>query len=158
MDAIKLYFFIFLLIFGIRAGLKWRDTPLVDYEPQDISIAVETESDFTPPHFLRKEAEPMKVSVAFYVILVLTELIALLGIFGMAFNKQIFFPLFWKIFLVPFIAVEGYLIYTTSFQEAFLVFLYSLALILPAPYTIFLYGFKYKWVTNTKTEETNDAA
>ena len=89
-----------------------------------------------------------------YIVMIVVELVALIGIFGFAFKKQIFSPIFWKIFLIPFILLEGYIIYTSTFQDVFGIFIYSLAVILPALYTIFAYGFKYKWVDDKiKTTE-----
>lgn len=169
MNAVKLYFFIFLiLIFVPRVALKWNDTDIVKPESQKPAIESVSNTNIQEKitdiekklsNDLAQSPIPpkpklMRIPFAMYIIMVIIELVALIGIFGFAFKKQIFSSIFWKIFLIPFVLIEGYIIYTSTFQDIFLVFIYSLAIILPAPYTIYAYGFKYKWINNKpKTTE-----
>jgi len=79
-----------------------------------------------------------------YIILSLSDIIGLLGIYGFTFRKFIFIRLFWKIFIFPFSLGECYLIYNSTYNDK-LAFIIALLLIIPAPYILFLYIFKLKW-------------
>jgi hypothetical protein len=80
----------------------------------------------------------------FYAAIVLIDLIALIGMIGLTFKKYIFRDLFWKIFLILFIALEAVIISRIKFEH-FWQLLYSIALILPAHYSIYVYAFKSNW-------------
>lgn len=91
-------------------------------------------------------------NILLYVLMIIIDGFALVGIFGFAYHKEIFNPVFWKFFLPFFYGFEIYLLLGFPYRN-FYVFLFALSLILPALYTIFLYAFKFKWVEkNPHTE------
>ena len=106
---------------------------------------------------LTDTVQSFRYSLPEYIGIMLIDMVALIGIFGAGFKKEIFFPLFWKVFLFIFCIVEGYVIYRSSWNSSFWVFLWSLAMILPAPYAIFGYGFTFRWAEYEKRRKDNDS-
>ena len=79
-----------------------------------------------------------------YIALITVDALALIGMMGLNLKKNIFNKWFWRIFLFIFSFVELWLIASMGFGKLWKN-LYSLALILPAFYTIYLYGFSFNW-------------
>jgi hypothetical protein len=96
-------------------------------------------------------------SIPEYAVILIVDIIALIGIFGAGFKKEIFFPMFWKVFLFIFCIVEAYVIYRSSWNSTFWVFVWSLTMILPAPYAIFGYGFTFRWAEYEKRRNNDDS-
>lgn len=238
MNVIKLYFFVFLAIFVVRVGLKWRDTTFLPQTPQvyinapladgDFGLSSEQKVQFTgtsgvrwstisnvslvisnshsvyrfqstgfetwtnlvllgegtnwitsevfswngrsaqggivtviyDPNLRTSSMTPSRPpieagsiaskggvnpNVIFYIVIILMDALALIGIFGYAYKKEVFKPMFWKIFLPFFTLLETYIIASSAYVS-FWVLLFAISLILPAPYTIYLYGFVHRWV------------
>ncbi len=79
-----------------------------------------------------------------YSLILVTDIIALIGLIGFSFRKLIFSSLFWKVFLVFFFAVEAAILVKMKFEHLWQL-LYAFALIMPAFYSIFMYAFKTRW-------------
>lgn len=145
LDIIHLYFVIFLLIVIARGIFNFPiDRRQASLPPTNKIFFTNT---LTP---LPETVWDKGFTVYEYIIMMITDIIILIGIIGLSARREIFTPQFWKGFLFIAVLVEGYIIYRTSWNAPFGIFLWSLAMILPAPYAIFAYGFRFRWVKYEK--------
>lgn len=238
MNIIKLYFYIFCLIFLVRVGFKWRDTNFLPQQPEihftsplsdggfgrsasafltllgearvewanltnvhviysygsvtdsvvmvsnleswkaeiilsegtnllraaavsdnglsseEVSAVVVYEPALVQSSFENPEGAAfegfdrdrfLNPNILLYIAMILIDGLAALGIFGMAYRKEFFSPLFWRIFLVPFTVFEVFLM-TLANLEGIGWWFFWLSMLAPAPYSVYWYGFKMRWL------------
>lgn len=171
-NIIQVYFGFFLLItilrgfmnFPLPAGAASGATNMTTNAGVAVPVQVQASNEAAAPILNEHEVNTLadtvqvyKYSLPEYIGIMLFDMIALIGIFGAGFKKEIFTPWFWKVFLFIFSIVEGYVIYRSSWNSSFWVFVWSLAMILPAPYAIFGYGFTFRWAEYEKRRKDNDS-
>ncbi len=79
-----------------------------------------------------------------YLAMIAIEVLTVVGLFGQAFQKYFFGPLFWKIFVTILVAWESFLIYELGIDNIRLVLIFT-GLLLPAYIYIYIYGYKTNW-------------
>ncbi|OHD54576.1 MAG: hypothetical protein A2Y33_03480 [Spirochaetes bacterium GWF1_51_8] len=161
LNVIHIYFFLFLLIVVARGIFMFPLLPQ-NQDPMTTNGIVLTNTLITNTMAANgipvEPPDPRYIySWAEYIPIIIFDLIALIGIFCLGAKKELFVPIFWKIFLVLFFLIEAYVIYRSAWNSKFWTFLWSLAMILPAPYAIWGYAFGFRWVEYEKRRKEHDA-
>jgi hypothetical protein len=81
---------------------------------------------------------------AMYALMVLFDICAAAGIFAFSWNKLFLRRLFWAILILPYLALQCFLLYRAARHNITELLIFTV-LILPAPYTLYLYAFRTNW-------------